>query len=90
MTKPVTSNVGAIYGQFPVFPGATKVSADEYEIRAAGVGTGDYGLKVVYRLPADVRSTEIFDFLRSGAPNDWTIADDRTCADMAAGMARRP
>lgn len=96
VTKPWDDSHGdiearrAIYEQFEPFPGSVKVSEDEYEIRADGRATGDFGLKVVFELPADASSTEVFDFFRSRAPTDWSVADDQTCVASLSGTVPPP
>ena len=71
-------------------PGARKLGEKPYEIRADGVGTGEYGLTVTYRLPADASSSEVIGFFRKHVPPGWHEATDETCAGVAWRMPAPP
>ena len=72
------------YRSFPLFPGATKVDERSYEIKGDGVGTGEYGLTVTYRLPVTATSSEVMRFFRENMPPGWHEVTDETCAGVAA------
>jgi hypothetical protein len=72
------------YRAFPMYPGATKTGERSFEITADGVGTGDYGLTVTYRLPAMATAPEVIDFFRRRIPAGWREATDETCAGLAS------
>lgn len=70
----------ALYRAFPVFPGAIKADERSFELKSDGVGTGEYGLTVTYRLSASTSASEVIDFFRYNLPPGWTEASDATCA----------
>ena len=78
------------YRSFPLFPGATKVDERSYEIKGDGVGTGEYGLAVTYRLPVTATSSDVIRFFRENMPPGWHEATDETCAGVAARMPPPP
>jgi hypothetical protein len=69
----------AIYGQVPVYPGATKTREVVEEVRADGVPQGEYSLQLVYELPSSTTSSEVLAFLRANLPPGWTTASTETC-----------
>jgi hypothetical protein len=69
----------AIYGQVPIYPGATKTREVVEEVRADGVPQGSYSLLQVYELPSFATSSEVLAFLRSHLPSGWTTASTETC-----------
>lgn len=80
----------AAYRAFPTFPGATKLDQDSYEIKGDGVGTGEYGLTVTYRLPTGAGASEVIGFFRAHIPAGWHEASDETCAGVASRMPPPP
>lgn len=80
----------SLYRAFPVFPGAIQTAERAYEIRADGVGTGDYGLTLTYRLPAAATPEEVVDFYRRSMPAGWTEATDELCARLERQMPPPP
>lgn len=80
----------SLYRAFPVFPGAIKADEHSFELKSDGVGTGDYGLTVTYRLSASTRAAEVIDFFRHNLPAGWTEASDATCALLHGQMAPPP
>jgi hypothetical protein len=80
----------AAYQAFPVFPGSEKLGERSYEVKGDGVGTGEYGLTVTYRLPAGAVAAEVISFLRASIPPGWHEATDETCAGVAATMPPAP
>ncbi|MGH9222955.1 MAG: hypothetical protein ACRD2W_04045 [Acidimicrobiales bacterium] len=79
-----------VYRSYPMFPGATKVGERSYEIEGDGVGTGEYGLNVTYRLPATATPSNVIGFFRQNMPPGWHEATDETCAGVAARMPPPP
>ena len=73
-----------------MFPGATKTDEQSYEIKADGVGTGDYGLTLTYRLPRPASSAEVVDFFRRNMPAGWGEATDELCARLERQMPPPP
>jgi hypothetical protein len=71
----------AIYGQVPIYPGATKTREVVEEVRADGVPQGSYSLQFVYELPSSATSAEVLAFLRSHLPSGWTTATTETCRE---------
>lgn len=80
----------SLYRAFPVFPGATKIHERSFELEGDGVGTGDYGLTVTYRLPGSATSSEVIQFFRRNLPTGWTEASDETCARLGSQMPPPP
>lgn len=80
----------SLYRAFPVFPGAIKADERSFELKSDGVGTGDYGLTVTYRLSASTRASEVIDFFRHNLPAGWTEASDATCALLHGQMPPPP
>lgn len=72
------------YRAFPTYPGATKTGERAYELTADGVGTGDYGLTVTYRLPATAAAADVVGFFRRHIPAGWREATDETCAHLVS------
>ncbi|MGD9794086.1 MAG: hypothetical protein AB7V43_11445 [Acidimicrobiia bacterium] len=68
-----------MYEAFPTYPGAVKASDDSYAIRDDNGGTGDVGVRVVWRLPDDAVAADVMAFYRSAVPPKWTAATDATC-----------
>lgn len=69
----------AIYGQAPIYPGATKTREVVEEVRADGVPQGEYSLRLVYELPSSATASEVLAFLRSHLPSEWRTASTDTC-----------
>ena len=80
----------SIYDQFALFPGARETGSERYEIRDDAGGTGEYGLRVTYELPADAASAEVIDHYRSEIPDGWAAADDHMCEVLANALPPRP
>ena len=80
----------SLYRSFPTFPGAVKAGERSFELKGDGVGTGDYGLTVTYRLATSAMVTEVIEFFRANLPTGWTEASDQTCARLGAQMPPPP
>lgn len=70
----------SLYDHFEALPGTSEISADRYEITSDSGGTGDFGLRVTFKLPTDVTAADVINFYESQVPADWTTADDQLCA----------
>ena len=79
-THEAVSERRGMYGALPTYPGAVKVSDNTYAIRDDNGGTGDVGVRVVWRLPDGAGAGEVMAFYRSAVPAKWTAASDATCA----------
>ncbi len=80
----------SLYSSFPTFPGAVKAGERSFELKGDGMGTGDYGLTVTYRLASSATATEVIEFFRANLPRGWTEASDQTCARLGAQMPPPP
>lgn len=80
----------SLYHSLPTFPGATKLGERSYELKGDGVGTGDYGLTMTYRLATSATASQVIAFFRANLPMGWTEASDQTCAQMGARMPPPP
>ncbi|MGH9181640.1 MAG: hypothetical protein ACRDY5_08000 [Acidimicrobiales bacterium] len=80
----------ALYGAFPEFPGSTRIGERSYEIRGDGVGTGDYGLTVTYRLPSATEPATVVAFFRDALPPGWREVTDQTCEHLRSRLAPPP
>lgn len=80
----------SLYRSFPMFPGAVKAGERSFELEGDGVGTGDYGLRVTYRLATPATASEVIEFFRANLPTGWTEASDQTCARLGAQMPPPP
>ena len=80
----------SLYQSFPTFPGAVEVDERSFELKGDGVGTGDYGLTVTYRLTTSATASEVIEFFRTNLPPGWTEASDQTCARLGSQMPPPP
>lgn len=80
----------SLYEQFEIFPGATEVDAERYEITSDSGGTGDFGLRVTFSLPDDATSAEVLQFYWSQVPTDWTSVSDQLCTALLDQMPAPP
>ena len=80
----------SLYQSLPSFPGAVKLHERSFELKGDGVGTGDYGLTVTYRLATSAAASEVIEFFRANLPTGWTEASDQTCARLGARMPPPP
>lgn len=80
----------SLYEAFPNYPGAVERDAERYEITSDGVGTGDYGLRVIYELPAEATAAEVIGFYVRGLPHGWELASDELCAGVLQQLPGPP
>jgi hypothetical protein len=80
----------ALYDEFPLFPGASEVSAEGYRIESDGRPTGDRGLRVAYELPGSTLAADVIGFYRASIPAEWTEVSDATCAALLERMPAPP
>lgn len=69
----------AIFARFAVYPGATKIDEETFELKADGRGLGSYSVRIVYQLPPEARSSDVIGFYRAQMPAGWAEASDSTC-----------